>query len=96
MNYNFEWDPNKARINRRKHGVSFEQAATVFKDPRALSIYDQSHSKGEDRWMTLGLSAGGGLLVVHHTFEQRDDSTAQIRIISGRKATKREIRQYTE
>ncbi|MFH1730506.1 MAG: BrnT family toxin [Planctomycetota bacterium] len=67
MQYNFEWDPDKEKQSRKKHGVSFEHAATVFKDPRALSMYDEDHSAAEDRWMTLGLSAAGGLVVVHHT-----------------------------
>ena len=96
MQYNFEWDPEKARGNRRKHGVSFEQAASVFRDPRALSVYDPEHSRAEDRWLTLGLSADGGVLVVHHTFEEVDPSTVRIRIFSSRRATKSEIRQYSE
>lgn len=62
MQYHFEWDPAKARSNLRKHGVSFEQAATVFRDPRALSLYDRQHSATEERWMTLGVSQTGGLL----------------------------------
>jgi len=96
VQYNFEWDPEKARGNRRKHGVSFEQAASVFRDPRALSVYDPEHSRAEDRWLTLGLSADGGVLVVHHTFEEVDPSTVRIRIFSSRRATKSEIRQYSE
>ena len=96
MNYNFDWDPEKARRNRRKHGVGFEQAATVFGDPRALCVHDEEHSTGEDRWVTLGLSASGGLVVVHHTFEEVDATTVRIRIFSARKATKREIAAYTE
>lgn len=55
MQYNFEWDPEKAKINVTKHGVTFEQAAAVFKDPMALSIYDEESSSSlEDRWITLG------------------------------------------
>ena len=96
MDYCFEWDPNKAAANQRKHGVSFDQAATVFLDPRALSLYDEDHSTEEDRWITLGISATTGLLVVHHTYEESGPSTVRIRIISTRKATKREARQYTE
>ena len=94
MQYNFGWDPEKNRRNRKKHGVDFEQAATVFHDPRALSLYDDEHSTDEDRWITLGLSATGGLLVVHHTFDEFDANTVNIRIFSGRKATKRETKQY--
>ena len=55
MRYDFEWDPQKAKSNFRKHGVSFEDAATVFKDPNALSIVDHEHSINEERWMTLGI-----------------------------------------
>jgi hypothetical protein len=79
-----------------KHGVRFDQAATVFLDPRAISIFDTDHSDDEDRWMTLGISATAGLLVVNHTFVATDDRTATIRIISSRKATKREAEQYAE
>jgi len=96
MRYDFSWDPNKARENRRKHGVSFEQAATVFCDPRAASLYDDDHSDFEDRWMTLGVSSISGLIVVHHTFEDIDEEHVRIRIFSCRKATPEQIRQYTE
>jgi uncharacterized DUF497 family protein len=94
VNYDFEWDPGKAKRNRQKHGVGFEQVATVFRDPQAMSVFDEAHSKTEDRWITLGVSASGGLLVVHHTFEQVDENTIRIRIFSGRKATKNEAGQY--
>ena len=96
MQYNFEWDPGKARSNRRKHRIGFEQAATVFADPRALSVYDAEHSGAEDRWITVGVSTTGGVLVVHHTFDEVDPSTVRIRIFSSRKATKREMQQYSE
>ena len=94
--YDFEWDPEKARQNRRKHRVSFEQGATVFRDPRAASLYDGEHSGTEDRWVTLGLSARSGLLVVHHTFAEMDADHVRIRIFSCRKATPDQIRQYGE
>ena len=97
MQYNFEWDPEKNKRNRQKHGVGFEQAATVFRDPRALSVYDDEHSvMKEDRWITVGLSATGRVLVVHHTFEELDANTIRIRLFSSRKATKQEIKQYSE
>ena len=96
MNYDFEWDPNKAESNHRKHGVRFEHATTVFRDPRAVSVLDDTHSKKEDRWITLGISAGGRLLAVHHTFEELNANTVRIRIISSRRATKREASQYGE
>ena len=96
VQYDFEWDPEKARRNRRKHRVGFEQGAMVFRDPRAASLYDDDHSETEDRWVTLGLSAGSGLLVVHHTFEEIDASHVRIRIFSCRKATPDQRRQYGE
>ncbi len=96
MQYNIEWDPGKAKTNIKKHKISFEKAATIFRDPRAISIYDNEHSDREDRWITLGLSSNGILLVVHHTFEQLDNSNANVRIISSRKATKIEMKQYNE
>ena len=96
MQYDFEWDPEKEKRNRKKHRVSFEQAATVFKDPRALSVYDTDHSASEDRWITLGLSATGGVIVVHHTFDASGGSVVRVRIIASRKATKRETEQYQE
>lgn len=96
MEYNFKWDPQKAKTNRTKHKVNFELAATVFKDPKAISIYDNYHSGEGDRWITLGLDSNGNLLVVHHTHENIDKNNVAIRIISSRKATKKEKKQYTE
>ena len=96
MRYNFEWDPEKARANKRKHKVSFELASTVFRDPKALSVFDSEHGGSEERWLTLGISATGTLLVVHHTYDQLDAVMVRIRIISSRKATKRETQQYEE
>jgi uncharacterized DUF497 family protein len=61
--YRFAWDPAKAVVNRRRHGVSFEQAATIFRDPLALSRYDDEHSETEERWLTLGEDDSGTLLV---------------------------------
>jgi uncharacterized DUF497 family protein len=75
--------------------VSFEIAATIFRDPHAISIFDEEHSTtDEERWLTLGISSTGILLVVHHTFREEDSDTVIIRIISSRKATKKE--QYAE
>ena len=96
MQYNFEWDTEKAKINKNKHKKNFEHAATIFKDPRAISIYDSGHSENEDRWITMGLSSNGTLLIVNHTYKQVDDKTAIVRIISSRKATKQERKQYEE
>ena len=96
VNYNFEWDLNKARSNQSKHGVSFEEAATVYRDPKALSIFDDEHSINEDRWVTIGISNTGRLLVVCHTFQKDDQNNVAIRLFSGRKAIKKEIKQYED
>lgn len=86
----FEWDPRKAAINLAKHGVSFEEASSVFGDPLAVTIRDPLHSSGEVRFVTLGQSSKGHVVVVVHT--DRD----VIRIISARRATPRERREYGE
>ncbi len=88
---NFEWDENKARINQEKHGVSFEEAKTVFDDTDALQIFDPDHSESEDRFIMLGMSAVLRILVVCHCY-RADDET--IRIISARKATRNECSTY--
>jgi len=92
--YQFEWDPIKARRNLKKHGIAFERAATVFHDPEALSLFDEEHSQAEDRWITLGLDRAGTLLVVCHTYQEETETSAQIRLISARKATKNETKKY--
>ena len=94
MRYHFDRDPTKAESNVSKHNVAFERAATVFRDPNALSVFDDEHSDEEERWLTLGLDSGGALLVVHHTFTNVNAENGSIRIISARKATKSETRQY--
>ena len=96
MQYDFEWDPAKAKANARKHEVSFERAATVFRDPHLLSIPDDEHSESEERWITLGLDESGILLVLVHTFSKILTDSARIRIISARKATKNETKSYEE
>jgi uncharacterized protein len=93
MEYNFQWDPKKARVNLNKHGVSFREATLTFKDPMALTLFDEEHSIDEERWITLGLVASGQYLLVMHTFEEYS-GTADVRIISARKAHKDEIREY--
>ena len=87
----FEWDENKNRINQRKHGISFDEAKTVFYDEEALVIDDPEHSEEEERFIILGLSAKANLLVVCHCCR---DSDTVIRIISARKATKTETKYY--
>jgi uncharacterized protein len=92
--YQFEWDPIKARRNLRDHGVAFERAATVFLDPQALSTFDEEHSQFEDRWITVGLDRTGNLLVVCHTYSDETETSVRIRVISARKATRNETKQY--
>ena len=87
----FEWDDEKNRINQNKHQVSFEEASTVFEDENALVIDDPEHSEEEERFIILGFSLRANLLVVCHCWRS---SESVIRIISARKATKRESLQY--
>ena len=94
MQYDFEWDPQKAKTNLTKHRVSFERATTVFRDPNAISIPDEEHSETEERWVTLGLDGSGNVLLVCHTFKMESISLCKIRVISARKAEKSEILQY--
>lgn len=94
LEYQFDWDPDKDQQNRRKHRFSFRHAATVFRDPFMLSVYDDEHSEDEDRWITLGLDSSGILRVIVHTFEQSTPESMSIRIISARAATAAEARQY--
>ena len=87
----FEWDENKNQINQRKHGISFEEALTVFYDEEALVKDDPEHSEEEERFVILGFSSKANLLVVCHCFRA---SETVIRIISARRATKTESRYY--
>jgi uncharacterized DUF497 family protein len=93
----FDWDPAKAASNAIKHdGVTFEEAMTVFRDPLARSILDPDHGAGEERWVTLGEAATGNLLVVVHTWAEFDAERTAVRIISARRPTRNETRQYRE
>lgn len=92
-NIEFEWDNNKALINFEKHGITFEEASTVFADDEALLIDDPDHSEEEDRFILLGMSNQAKVLIVCHCYRGENDT---IRIISARKATKNEIKQYNE
>jgi uncharacterized DUF497 family protein len=88
----FEWDPRKVATNRAKHRISFEEASTVFGDALSLTIPDPEHSRGERRYLTMGHSVEGRLLVVSH----EDHSNGRIRLISARRATRVEARAYQE
>ncbi|OGO91959.1 MAG: hypothetical protein A3F41_02615 [Coxiella sp. RIFCSPHIGHO2_12_FULL_44_14] len=87
----FEWDDTKASANKRKHGISFDEAKTVFFDENAAVIHDPEHSNDEERFVILGLSSVARILVVCHCYRKKD---SVIRIISARKATKKESLQY--
>ena len=96
MRYEFEWDPTKASGNIAKHGVSFEDAMSVFLNPLALSRPDDGSGFGEERWITIGQNIDMKVLLVVHTFVEISDALVVIRIISARRPTKHEIRQYEE
>ncbi len=87
----FEWDDKKAKANLKKHGVSFEEAQSVFFDDQAIQFWDDKNSKDEDRFLMLGLSNKFRILLVVHCFRETEST---IRIISARKATKNEIKEY--
>ena len=87
----FEWDPGKDRSNRKKHGVAFEEARSVFYDEQAVEFYDDEHSDWEDRFLLLGLSSQLRLLLVCHCFREEE---GVIRIVSARKATLAESKHY--
>ena len=87
----FEWDAKKDQANQRKHGISFFEAQSVFYDDNAKLIHDPEHSEEEDRFILLGISSSSRVLIVCHCYKESDEV---IRIISARKATKRESGQY--
>ncbi|MBA2688542.1 MAG: BrnT family toxin [Gemmatimonadaceae bacterium] len=89
--YRFEWNPTKARENFRKHGISFDEAKTVFSDDQALMSSDPDHSDDEERFLLLGMSSTLRILAVIHCYREGDGS---IRLISARKATRTERAQY--
>jgi hypothetical protein len=87
----FEWEPQKADSNVKKHGVSFQEAASALSDALSITYYDPDHSATEHRFITIGTSRSGRLLMVAHT-----DRGGDVRIISARKMTRRERRNYEE
>ncbi len=94
--YDFDWDPVKARTNLERHGLNFELAATVFLDPLALTVLDEDHSETETRWVTMGRDQTNHYVLVVHTFEQLTHDRGRVRLISARRPTKAEIRNYEE
>ena len=96
MRIDFDWDPAKAASNAAKHGVRFQEALTVFVDPFARTILDPDHGADEERWVTMGEASTGNLLVVVHTWREMDPVRTAVRIISARRPTPREARQYRE
>jgi uncharacterized protein len=91
MELRFEWDPDKAKANQRKHGISFAEATSVFRDEDAIEFYDDEHSLGEDRFLLLGLSSQLRILLICHCY-RADEGI--IRIISARPATRTEQQHY--
>lgn len=89
----FQWDKDKDLINQKKHGVSFEEAKSVFYDDNAIQFWDETHSELEDRFLLLGMSSKMRLLLIVHCYREEK---SEIRIISARKATKKESQQYGE
>lgn len=89
---NYEWNLIKERLNVAKHGVDFEEAKSVFADEFALVLFDEDHSNDEERFLILGMSQKDRILLVVHCYRENDT----IRIISSRKATKSEAKQYKE
>jgi uncharacterized DUF497 family protein len=96
MRIDFDWDPGKAANNAAKHGITFQEAMAVFGDPLARSFLDPDQSAGEERWITLGETPAGNLLVVVHSWAEIDTDRSLVRIISARPPTRTEARQYRE
>jgi len=93
--FEFEWNEVKAAANALKHGVSFDLARTIFNDPFLVTVADLEHSEAEERWFSIGRAANGSLLSVAYLWSEVESAT-KIRVISARKATRTEIRQYEE
>lgn len=89
----FEWNEQKNKINQKKHGISFEEACSVFLDDRAIMFDDPEHSQSEERFLLLGMSESSNVCIVSHCFRKND---TVIRIISARKATRKEEARYVK
>jgi uncharacterized protein len=96
VDYEFDWDDTKAQSNLKDHKVDFNDAMTVLKDPLAITSFDEGHSDDEERWITVGNSSTGQLLLVVHTFTSLSATSALVRIISAREPTKRERQHYEQ
>ncbi len=96
FDYQIDWNPSKAALNLRKHGISFDAAATVFLDPMARTMTDSDHDDMEERWITMGVTGGGVVLVVVHTWQDLTANSARVRIISARRPTGWELQLYEE
>jgi uncharacterized DUF497 family protein len=96
MNLIFEWDDNKARMNVQKHQVGFDEARTLFNDPRLLTYRDEYHSETEERYISIGTSVRNRVLLLVHTEQEEAGNTLIVRIISCRKATSLERQTYEE
>ena len=96
VDYEFDWDDTKASGNLAKHGVDFRDAMTVLADPLSMTLFDTEHSQDEERWVSVGRTDVGGLLLVVHTYASTGANSALVRIISARPATRQERRQYEQ
>jgi uncharacterized protein len=94
--FQFEWDEIKAAANARKHGVSFELASTVFRDPRLLTVADLEHSEAEERWFSIGMASNGEMISLAYLWMEPEPAITKIRLISARPATRTEISHYEE
>ena len=94
--FQFEGDQIKAAANAYKHGISFELAATVFHDPRLVTVADLAHSETEERWVSIGAAANGSILCIMYLWSVSDPLVTKIRLISARKATSAEAKQDEE
>jgi len=94
--FQFEWDEIKAAANVYKHGISFELAATIFYDPRIVTVADLVHNETEERWLSLGIAANGSILCIVYLWSESEPLLTKIRLISARKATPAEVKQYEE
>lgn len=93
----FEWDEKKNKVNKKKHGILFDEACLVFMDPYHITVFDPDHSHDdEERWITIGKTVRQGIIIIIHTDRSTDDKETVLRIISARKANKFESAQYSK